>query len=146
MPSGDDAIDRLILDSSAFPHLRRGHPGVLDLLAAARSVLLPVTVLGELAAGFNLGSRARENHAVLAEFLAEPFVSVLPTTQSIARRYGQVFAQLRRAGTPIPVNDIWIAAATLDCGGHLLTFDGDFAQVTALDCTILDADRGAPPA
>ena len=142
MKYGADAITRLVLDSSAYSHLRRGHPAVLDAVAAVRNVLVPVTVLGELEAAFDLGSRTKENRAALAEFLAEPFVSIITTTHPIARRYRQLVAQLRRAGTPIPVNDIWIAAATLDCGGHLLTFDGDFGRVSALDCTILQSQAG----
>lgn len=129
---------RLVLDTSAYARLRQGHDVVLDLLAAADAVLLPTVVLGELEAGFELGRRARENRMVLADFLDEPFVDVLPVTASVARRYGHVFAQLRRAGTPIPVNDVWIAATVLDCGGHLVTFDQHFAQVAGLDCTLVE--------
>jgi len=110
---------------------------VLDLVAAAGMVMLPVTVLGELEAAFTLGSRSKENRAALRQFLDEPFVQPLHVTPAVARRYGLTFAQLRRAGTPIPVNDIWIAATTLDCGGHLLTFDADFRRVEGLDCTVL---------
>jgi tRNA(fMet)-specific endonuclease VapC len=131
-------MTRLVLDTSAYSRLRSGHPSVLDALAAAEVVLVPVTVLGELEAGFELGSRAKENRAVLAEFLAESFVEVLEVTRSAARRYGRIFAQLRRAGTPIPVNDIWIAAVTLDCGARLLTFDRDFARVEGLEPVLLD--------
>lgn len=131
-------IGRLVLDTSAYSWMRSGHEGVLDLVAAAEIVILPVTVLGELEAGFELGGRQRENRTTLAEFLAEPFVSVRAVTPDTARRYGQIFAQLRRAGTPVPVNDIWIAASTLDCGGHLLTFDGHFESIPAIETTILD--------
>ena len=63
----------------------------------------------------------------------------MTVTPAIARRYGQVFARLRRSGRPIPVNDIWIAASVLDSGGHLLTFDQDFRHIASLDCTILDS-------
>ena len=49
---------------------------------------------------------------------------------------GELFVALRRAGTPIPVNDIWIAAATIDAGAHLLTFDSDFDRIAQLDRTI----------
>ncbi len=136
--SGADLVSRLVLDTSAYSHMRAAHDGVLDMIAAAEIVLIPVTVVGELEAGFELGSRARENRAVLADFLAEPFVSVLPTTPEVARRYGQIFAALRRAGTPITINDIWIAAATIDCGGHLVTFDRDFGQISPFDCSILE--------
>lgn len=74
---------------------------------------------------------------LLAEFLSESFVSTLPVTPSVAHQYGKLFAALRRAGTPIPINDIWIAATTLDCGGHLLTFDGDFDNLPSVDRTVL---------
>jgi len=110
-PPGAEATLRLVLDTSAYSHFRAGHPRVLDLVAAAEIVLLPVIVLGELEAGFSLGRRERENQVLLAEFLAEPFVSVLPVTPSVARQYGRLFTDLRRAGTPIPINDVWIAAA-----------------------------------
>ncbi len=140
MSSGAEApVRRLVLDTSAYSWMRSGHRDVLDLVAAAEIVILPVTVLGELEGGFELGSRKRENRTTLAEFLAEPFVSVRPTTQDVARRYGEIFARLRRAGTPIPVNDIWIAAATVDCGGHLLTFDRHFEAIPNLPTTLLEA-------
>ncbi len=136
--SGADPASRLVLDTSAYSRMRAGHGGVLDRMAAAEVVLIPTTVLGELEAGFELGGRARENRVALAEFLAEPFVAILPTTPEVARRYGQLFARLRRAGTPVPINDVWIAAATVDCGGHLLTFDEDYRRIETLDCSILD--------
>jgi predicted nucleic acid-binding protein len=136
--SGAEVHLRLVLDTSAYSHLRRGDGRVVDTVAAADAVLVPVTVLGELEGGSLLGRRAQENRALLDEFLDEIFVAVLPTTLAVARRYGEIFAGLRRRGTPIPVNDIWIAAATLDCGGHLLTFDRDFAAVEHLPHTVLD--------
>lgn len=132
-------VSRLILDTSAYSHFRAGHDEVLDALARAERVLIPVTVLGELELAFEWGSRARENRRALETYLEEPFVDVLPVTHAVARQYGRVFAALRRAGTPLPVNDIWIAAATLDCGGTLLTFDRDFGRVAGLDHIILDA-------
>jgi tRNA(fMet)-specific endonuclease VapC len=137
MSSGAESVPRLILDTSAYSRLRHGHETVLDLVANCQLVSIPMIVLGELEAGYELGARPRENRAVLGEFLDEPYVSVLPVTRAVTRRYGQVFAQLRRAGTPIPINDVWIAATTLDSGGHLLTFDEDFSYVDSLDCTIL---------
>ncbi|MGD2116005.1 MAG: type II toxin-antitoxin system VapC family toxin [Acidobacteriota bacterium] len=139
MSSGADAsIGRLVLDTSAYSWMRSGHDTVLDLVAAAEIVIVPVTVLGELEGGFELGTRQRENRTTLQEFLSEPFVTVRPTSPGIARRYGEIFAQLRRAGTPIPVNDLWIAATTLDCGGHLLTFDDHFRSVPGLSLTVLE--------
>jgi predicted nucleic acid-binding protein len=135
--SGAEPIRRLVLDTSAYSHFRAGHETTLGLLAAADAIVLPVTVLGELEAGFEMGRRAIENRTTLARLLKEPFVTVLPTTPDVARRYGRIFATLRQAGTPIPTNDIWIAAATIDAGGQLLTFDAHFQQVAGLDCVLL---------
>ena len=137
--SGAEPVTRLVLDTSAYSYFRRGHAGVLDAFARAERVLIPMTVLGELEAGFEFGSRARENRRVLDDFIAEPFVELLDTTTSVARHYGRLFSALKRAGTPLPVNDIWIAAATFDCGGTLLTFDRDFDRVEGLDRMTLAA-------
>lgn len=137
--SGAEAYDRVALDTSAYSHFRHGHSRILDLLAVAEIVLLPAIVLGELEAGFELGTRQKENRATLREFLNEPSVVSTPVSESVARRYGQVFAQLRRAVTPIPVNNIWIAATAIDRGAHLLTFDDDFRHVAGLDYTLLES-------
>lgn len=99
---------------------------------------MPVPVLGELEAGFEQGRRTRENQQVLSDFLEEPFVTVMDLTRETVRYYARIVAALRRAGTPIPINDVWIAAATRECGGHLLTFDRHFQYVADLDATILD--------
>lgn len=140
--SGAERVRRLVLDTSAYSHFRRGDAGVLDALARAERVLIPVTVLGELEAAFELGNRARENRRVLDDLLAEPFVDLLDTTASVARHYGRVFSSLKRGGTPLPVNDIWIAAATLDCGGTLLTFDRDFQRIRGMDHMMLPVRGG----
>ena len=132
------ATERLVLDTSAYSHLRQGHPTVIDSLAAAERVAMPAIVLGELDAAFEMGSRAAENRRVLEEFLAEPFVSVLDVTRSTVRHYSRIVAALRLAGTPIPMNDVWIAASTVQCHGCLLTFDQHYARIAALDCLLLE--------
>ena len=136
--SGTSAsIERLVLDTSAYSHFRKGHPQVLARLTAAVQVSVPVIVLGELEAAFQRGSRAAENRRVLAEFLALPFVSVLNVTPGTVRHYARVFVSLRAACTLIPVNDVWIAATTLECHGHLLTSDRDYLRVPSLESTLV---------
>ena len=136
--AGAGSASRLVLDASAYSRFRAGDPLVHDFIAAAEVVFVPTTVLGELHATFELGSRARENQVTLAEFLAEPFVVVLPLSATIAQQYGRIFATLQGAGTPIPANDIWIAAATIDQGATLLTFDQDFERVPGLERIVLE--------
>ena len=133
-----ERIARLVLDTSAYSKLRSGDTRVRDLIADAESVMVPTPVLGELHGAFELGSRVRENRVALSDFLTEAFVQVIPVTETVARHYGRVFAALRRAGTPIPANDMWIAACAIDQGGCLLTFDHDFANVAGLDHIVLD--------
>jgi len=84
-----------------------------------------------------LGARYLHNARTLESFLEEPFVTVAPVTVEVARRYGEIFATLRRNGTPIPANDIWIGATTPEVGDHLLTFDHDFAAIPGLHHDVL---------
>ena len=128
----------LVLDTSAWAHLRSGHAGALDHVAEAATVALPATVLGELEAAFALSRRAKENRRMLAEFLDEPFVSVLETTAQTAVHYARIFAALRHAETPMPANAVWIAAATQERGGRLLTFEKKYGRIPALDHILLD--------
>ncbi len=130
--------ERLVLDTSAYSHLRAGRSDVLDFVADATVVVMPVIVLGELEAGFEMGSRMKENRHVLGEFLDEPFVSISSITTDTVQYYARIFAALRLAGTPIPVNDVWIAATTMECGGHLLTYDTDYGRISGLDYTLLE--------
>ena len=136
--SGVERLARLVLDTSAYSHFRSGHAQVLDYLARADAVLLPTIVIGELEAVFEHGTRARANRLALEDFLEEPFVTTLPVTKTVARQYGRVFSALRAAGTPLPVNDVWIGATTLDCGGMLLTFDTDFTRIDGLHSIVLE--------
>jgi tRNA(fMet)-specific endonuclease VapC len=119
--------------------MRRGHAAVLDVLAEAAVIFVPVIVLGELQAGFELGDRARDNRNMLDEFVAEPFVELVDISAAVASRYARTFAALRRAGTPIPINDVWIAACALHVGVPVLTFDRDFVHVPDLDVHLLEA-------
>ena len=130
---------RIFIDTSAYAHFRRGHAATVDLMAAAETIFLSAVTLGELEAGFVLGSRPDENRSARRDFLAEPFVSVVAVDEAVAERYGRLFADLRRAGTPVPTNDIWIAASALHVGAQLVTFDSDFNRFRDLDRRLLVA-------
>jgi len=125
-------VIRLCLDTSAFSRLMRGHPKLQERLEAADEILLPVTVLGEVYAGFQGGNRLEENLSLLAAFRSEPGVVIVDTTDNVAQRYAMIVATLKRQGTPIPTNDIWIAAATLENGGRIVAYDAHFEAVPGL--------------
>lgn len=123
---------RVCLDTSAYSHLRRGNAALQDCLEQAEGILLPAIVVGELHAGFLGGDKAPANLKLLAEFLEQPGVSVQDVTCAVAERYGLLVAQL--PGTPIPTNDIWIAAIAMETGTRLIAYDRHFAQVPGLIC------------
>lgn len=125
-------MKRLLLDTNAWSDLARGSAIVREAIAGAERILMSAVVVGELHVGFRHGSRADENLARLAAFLAQPSVRFVPVTEATADRFGRVMAALRSAGTPIPTNDAWIAAHALETGAALLTRDAHFDVVPGL--------------
>jgi tRNA(fMet)-specific endonuclease VapC len=91
----------------------RGNPETLRVLQLAEQIYLPFVVLAELRAGFLAGSRAAANEQALVRFLNSPRVQPLLPDEQTTHHYAQLFAFLRRQGTPIPTNDLWIAALTM---------------------------------
>lgn len=123
---------KILLDTNAFSAFGRGHPGTVEIVRRARSVLLSTVMLGEVLAGFRHGSRHDENMEKLRRFLSEPRVSLLPVTWTTADRYSRIWATLRRKGTPIPTNDVWVGAHALETGAELISFDPHFEHVDGL--------------
>ncbi len=129
---------RVLLDSNAYSGLKAGRPGIVRLARRAEQILLPIVVLGELLYGFRNGSRYARNAADLDEFLGNRHVSVPATTRTTADRYARIAASLRAKGRPIPSNDIWIAACTMETGSELASYDRHFVQVDGLAWTQLE--------
>lgn len=120
---------RLSLDTSAYSHFKRGHEGVIELLEVASWIGVPAVVLGELHAGFARGAQRAANERELGAFMANPVVHALDVDAQAARIYGDIVTALRAAGTPIPTNDIWIAAVSAREGAAVVTFDAHFRAV-----------------
>jgi hypothetical protein len=115
---------RIVLDTSAYAHFRACHRGVVDVMAKADVVQLPVTVLGELEAGFLLGRRVDENRSTLEQFLNEPWVSVLPMTQDVAVQYTIPRQDLRGPRKFLrQVRANGVGAPFAGCRGEALTVD-----------------------
>lgn len=123
---------RVALDTSAYSALMRGHKDVVSRVRRAEAVLLPAVVAGELLYGFRFGSRFEENVARLEAFLDAPPVDLLPVTFVTADRFGRIATALRKKDTPIPTNDIWIAALAMEAAADLLSSDGHFELVEGL--------------
>ena len=120
------------LDTNAYRRIHDGHVPAIDLLESADTACLPVIVLGELHAGFEIGSHRQRNLELLNRFLKEMDIRLAFVDRQIAERYGHLSAHLRRIGTPIPTNDIWVAATAMELGARLLTYDQHFSHIPGL--------------
>ena len=120
---------RVLLDTSAYSLLMRGHKDVAALLDAADEVFLPAVVIGELLAGFKKGNSEQRNREILDGFLAVPTVLTLPLDEETGERYAVILDFLRRQGSPIPTNDLWIAACAMQHGLVLITADRHFLKL-----------------
>lgn len=130
-------MSRLCLDTSAYSHFKRGAEQPLELIRRARSIIVPAVVLGELRTGFRLGSRPAENETELQLFLAESVVTVAEIGDHTSALYAELVCDLRNKGTPLPTNDIWIAATAAETGTTVLTYDEHFKLVSRVGCQVL---------
>lgn len=89
-------------------------------------------MLGELLGGFAAGQREGTNRSELTQFISVSRVKVVPSTAATADLYALIYAALRRKGEPVPTNDLWIAARSLEYGASLLTFDAHFKNIDGL--------------
>jgi tRNA(fMet)-specific endonuclease VapC len=125
-------MKKILIDTSAYSHLLQGNTDVLDALARADLVYASIFVLGELYAGFRGGSKESANKNLLERFLSRPTVRILGATRETAEVFGDIKHALRQAGTPLPINDVWIAAHAIETGSILVTFDSHFNSVSGL--------------
>ncbi|MGH9518029.1 MAG: type II toxin-antitoxin system VapC family toxin [Terriglobales bacterium] len=123
---------RIALDTSRLVAMFRGDRALAEDLARLDDVAVPIVVVGELQAGAASSRRAGAHELLLRTFLNKPNVNVLQAGIETAEIYGRLFAQLRRAGTPIPTNDIWIAAQALEHNLPLMTSDQHFLRIPQL--------------
>lgn len=123
---------KLALDTNAYRLVMEGDREAVRLVRAAERLLVPVPVLAELRFGFLNGTRGRENEAHLVRFLDRPRVEVLRCDEETAVRYSELKLQLKKQGTPIPINDVWIAALALQHQATLFTRDSDFERLPQL--------------
>jgi predicted nucleic acid-binding protein len=130
-------VSRYCLDTSAYSNFKRGDVQVVHLLESAEWLGISSIVLGELWIGFLLGRHLKKNEAELQEFLENPVVERLTIDHEVARIYSEIVADLRKAATPIPTNDIWIAAAAARAGATVLTYDPHFNNMSRVGALVL---------
>ena len=123
---------RVALDTNRLTDLFRGDLALAEQLGACEEVWIPLVVLAEIKAGFYGGTQQHRNELLLRKFLAKPTAEVLLPGRETAEHYARLFVQLKRAGTPVPDNDLWIAALVLEKELVLITRDLHFQKIPQL--------------
>jgi predicted nucleic acid-binding protein len=132
-------VTRILADTSAYSAFLRGHAGVKVLFQKVDEIVVNPVVLGELRAGFLAGAHRRKNERELELFLKSARVSVAPVDEDTSACYAAIVHGLRVAGTPVPTNDIWIAASAMQHGLLVATTDRHFAKIPQILCEVLAA-------
>jgi len=123
---------KLALDTNRYTDFCRGDKSAVGTLELADEIWLPFIVLGELRAGFAVGNQGAHNEAILRRLLLKPGVGVLYADEQTTHHYAAVYRQLRKQGTPIPTNDMWIAALVLQYSLVLFARDSHFDTLPQL--------------
>jgi tRNA(fMet)-specific endonuclease VapC len=120
---------KVMMDTSAYAAFLRGSPEVKEAVQQADEIVFNPVVLGELIAGFLMGRNERKNRAILKDFFSSPRVIVAEIDEETSERYAVIVQSLRMKGTPIPTNDLWIAASAMQHGLKVLTTDKHYLEV-----------------
>ena len=129
----------LMLDTNVLIRFFRSDRKIADIISAYEKIVVPTVVLGEFKAGADPKTASGQRQLeVLESFLDSPSVSVIPVTEDIASVYARIFRTLKANGTPIPQNDMWIAACAVDAGATLVSSDDHFASIPLLDMRIVE--------
>ncbi len=129
---------KLVLDTNIYADYAEGLPDVVDVLAKhGKQILIPSIVLGELHYGFMKGSRQQLNENKLHQLITDLEIRIIDVDSNVARKYATIMLSLIKKGNKIPINDVWIAASTMNEGGTLVTRDKHFEAIDQLDKILL---------
>lgn len=123
---------KFLIDTNRYSDFAKGQPDIVELFASADRIFVPFVVLAELRAGFRCGTISRQNEQVLTKFLKNKRVEILFADDMTTQVYADIYSQLRTQGTPIPTNDIWIAALAVQHSLPLCSRDEHFDNLRQL--------------
>ena len=131
---------KIMMDTSAYVAFLRGNPGVKEVVQQADEIIFNPIVLGELKAGLLIGRNEKRNRAILKDFLSSPRVNIAEIDAETSDRYAVIVQSLRLKGTPIPTNDLWIAASAMQHGSMVLATDKHYLEVPQIITEYFEVD------
>ncbi len=127
---------KIMLDTSAYVGFKCNITEVVEIIVKSEIILLSPVVLGELMFGFRSGNKFKKNMDDISEFLNHDVVELVDMGKITSDRYSRIATQLKQQGTPIPTNDIWIAAQSMEHGAELISSDQHFEKISGLVYTL----------
>lgn len=122
----------IVIDTNRYRDFVEGEVGTVSIFRSAPKIHVPLVVVAELRAGFAVGSRGAENQRAFEKFIHRPRLEVMTLTMDTTRHYAHLYRQLRSSGTPIPTNDLWIAALVVQHDIPLYSRDAHFDLIPQL--------------
>ena len=123
---------KILMDTNRYRDFCEDVPAAVQVIRQADEILMPFIVLAELRAGFACGTQSASNEQTLTRFLNSLRVKILCADEETTHQYARLFRQLRKQGTPIPTNDLWIGALAAQHDLLLFTRDAHFNHLPQL--------------
>jgi len=122
----------VLLDTNAYASFKRNETAIIEIIQTAESICISPIVIGELIAGFEGGSKIKQNKIELQKFLESARITIYPVTLDTSHFFSQIYCSLKNKGKPIPTNDMWIASQALEHGCVVCTHDKHFGFIEGL--------------
>jgi predicted nucleic acid-binding protein len=123
---------KVLIDTNIYSAFKRNDPVIVSMFQHLDFIGINVTVLAELYVGFKGSKREKRNRTELEDFMNSSRVHFINHDRDTADFYAQIFDSLKKKGTPIPTNDIWIAASAIQSGLALFSLDNHFSYIDGL--------------
>ena len=124
----------LLLDTNVLIKFLRGNEKIAKVVSTYEQILVPTVVIGEYKAGVAVETAVgHQQLSALEMFLDSTAVKIVGVTEDVANAYARIFRVLKANGTPIPQNDLWIAACAITKGAVVYSLDTHFTNVPLLE-------------
>lgn len=129
-------VKSIVIDTNIYSLAMKNDRNSVEILRRPEAIFICSIVIGELLSGFKFGTQEKNNMKLFNKFLDSPRVILTDITETTAIHYSQIYIELKKNGTPIPTNDMWIAAVAKEKGTALATADKHFKIVPGLLLTV----------
>lgn len=122
----------VLLDTNAYASFKKNEAPIIEIIQHAELIGISPIMIGELIAGFDGGTRSKQNKKELQKFLESSRVVIYSITLDTSYFFSQIYCTLKNKGKPIPTNDMWIAAQALENGCVVCTHDKHFSFIEGI--------------